>query len=358
MISIYLLLDCIFIHSYLTQYTEKTDFRLVELSQNCIFIKFRVSLCKKLHFCSNQMSVQVFGVTKSYGKQKALDGVSFSVAEGEVVGFLGPNGAGKSTMMKIATGYLRADEGRVEVCGLDVAKHQREVHQIIGYLPEHNPLYPDMYVREYLSMIAGIYHVEQPAKRVAEMIELTGLGSECHKQIGALSKGYRQRVGIAQALLPNPRVVILDEPTTGLDPNQLVEVRELIRRVGESRTVLLSTHIMQEVEAMCSRVIILDHGKLKAQGRAADIATDVNHGMTVEVQFDREVDWELITAAFGRSGVERLSRCEFRISSRGVADVRHDVFHFAVNNNLVLLRLVCVDSTLEQVFRRVTEAEN
>lgn len=302
------------------------------------------------------MSVDVFGITKTYGAQKALDNVSFSVDEGEVVGFLGPNGAGKSTMMKIATGYLRPDSGRVEVCGISVADNLRQVHKLIGYLPEQNPLYPDMYVREYLTMIAGIYSVEQPARRVAEMIETTGLGQECHKKIGALSKGYRQRVGIAQALLPDPKVVILDEPTTGLDPNQLVEVRELIRRVGQSRTVMLSTHIMQEVEAMCQRVIILDHGVIKAQGRAEDIAKGINKGMTVDVEFDRPADMQALAAAFGEGNVEHKQGCQYSIRHDGDADIRPSVFRFAVAQGMVILSMTSGSNSLEHIFRTVTEA--
>ncbi len=265
------------------------------------------------------MSVKVIDVSKCFGAQRALDGVSFEVAEGEIVGFLGPNGAGKSTLMKIATGYLSADSGRVEICGVDVAREPERVRRLVGYLPEQNPLYTDMYVREYLTMVAGLYNVKEVAERVEEMIELTGLQRECHKKIGALSKGYRQRVGIAQALLPDPRVVILDEPTTGLDPNQLVEIRELIRNVGRSRTVLLSTHIMQEVEAMCNSVVIIDRGVVKAQGKVTDIARSETQAATYDVGFSGEVDEEALREVLrdfaSRSGVQlqEMSRSKGRL---------------------------------------------
>jgi ABC-2 type transport system ATP-binding protein len=210
------------------------------------------------------MSIQVDHITKLYGSQKALDDVSFSVGGSEVVGFLGPNGAGKSTMMKILTCYLPPTNGTAVVCGHDVGSASLEVRRNVGYLPEHNPLYVDLYVREYLVFVAGIHGMARKEERVKEMIDMVGLGREQHKRIGQLSKGYRQRVGLAQAMIHDPKVLILDEPTSGLDPNQLVEIRSLIKEVGRSKTVLLSTHIMQEVEAICDRVIILDKGRIVA----------------------------------------------------------------------------------------------
>ena len=206
------------------------------------------------------MSIEVKNITKTYGKQIALDAISFSIKKGEIVGFLGPNGAGKSTLMKILTTYLTADEGEASVNGFDVATQAIKVQQSVGYLPEHNPLYLDLYVREYLAFNADLHHVSK--SKIDEVIQLTGLSPECHKKIGQLSKGYRQRVGLATALLHNPDVLILDEPTTGLDPNQLVEIRELIKNIGKDKTVFLSTHIMQEVEAICDRIIIIHHGKI------------------------------------------------------------------------------------------------
>ena len=206
------------------------------------------------------MSIEVKNITKTYGKQIALDAISFSIKKGEIVGFLGPNGAGKSTLMKILTTYLTADEGEASVNGFDVTTQAIQVQQSVGYLPEHNPLYLDLYVREYLAFNADLHHVSK--SKIDEVIQLTGLSPECHKKIGQLSKGYRQRVGLATALLHNPDVLILDEPTTGLDPNQLVEIRELIKNIGKDKTVFLSTHIMQEVEAICDRIIIIHHGKI------------------------------------------------------------------------------------------------
>lgn len=206
------------------------------------------------------MSIEVQNITKTYGEQKALDSISFSIKKGEIVGFLGPNGAGKSTLMKILTTYLTADAGQASVNGFDVATQAIQVQQSVGYLPEHNPLYLDLYVREYLAFNADLHHVSK--SKIDEVIRLTGLSPECHKKIGQLSKGYRQRVGLATALLHNPDVLILDEPTTGLDPNQLVEIRELIKNIGKDKTIFLSTHIMQEVEAICDRIIIIHHGKI------------------------------------------------------------------------------------------------
>lgn len=219
------------------------------------------------------MSISVSNVSKFYGSQKALDSVSFEIKQGEIVGFIGPNGAGKSTMMKIITGFIAPDEGSVSVCGLLSGPGAVEMKRLIGYLPENNPLYPEMYVREYLQYVADIYKLGLKAKSaVSEVIDRTGLGVEQGKKIGALSKGYRQRVGLAQALIHDPAVLILDEATTGLDPNQIIEIRNLISSVGKEKTVMLSTHIMQEVEAICSRVIIINHGKTVADGSVAEIS--------------------------------------------------------------------------------------
>ena len=219
------------------------------------------------------MSIEVKNITKTYGTQKALDNVSFSVKKGEIVGFLGPNGAGKSTLMKILTTYLTADEGKANVNGFDVITAQKSVQQCVGYLPEHNPLYLDLYVREYLEFSADVHKTDK--SHIQEVIELTGLTPECHKKIGELSKGFRQRVGLASALLHNPDVLILDEPTTGLDPNQLVEIRELIKNIGKDKTVFLSTHIMQEVEAICDRIIIIHQGKIVEEAQLADLGKNL-----------------------------------------------------------------------------------
>ncbi|TAE37787.1 MAG: ATP-binding cassette domain-containing protein [Runella slithyformis] len=232
------------------------------------------------------MSIQIQHLTKLYGLQKAVDDVSFSVRPGEIVGFLGPNGAGKSTTMKIATGYLAATSGQVEVNGFDVAKNPIEVRRSIGYLPEHNPLYLEMYVKEFLEFIGKLYGLKGLAlqQQVAQMIEMCGLGAEQRKKIGQLSKGYRQRVGLAQALIHNPPVLILDESTTGLDPNQIVEIRNLIKNVGRNKTVLFSSHIMQEVEAVCDRVVVINQGKIVADRLLADLK---NEGIQLETVFQQ-----------------------------------------------------------------------
>ncbi|WP_300571060.1 gliding motility-associated ABC transporter ATP-binding subunit GldA, partial [Flavobacterium sp.] len=236
------------------------------------------------------MSIEVQNISKNYGTQKALDNVSFSVKKGEIVGFLGPNGAGKSTLMKILTTYINADEGQANVNGHDVNSDQKAVQQSVGYLPEHNPLYLDLYVREYLAFNADVYKVGK--SRIEEVITLTGLTPESHKKIGQLSKGYRQRVGLATALLHNPDVLILDEPTTGLDPNQLVEIRELIKNIGKDKTVFLSTHIMQEVEAICDRVIIINHGKIVTDTKLEKLVSE-DMTQVIEVEFDKAIKEEL-----------------------------------------------------------------
>lgn len=226
------------------------------------------------------MSISIKNVSKFYGEQAALQSISLEVKKGEVVGFLGPNGAGKSTLMKIITCYLPASEGEVKVCGESVAEHSLSVRRKVGYLPEHNPLYLEMYIKEYLSFVAGVYY--SPKERVAEMIELTGLSPEQHKKVGELSKGYRQRVGLAAALIHDPEVLILDEPTTGLDPNQLAEIRSLIKEIGKDKTVLLSTHILQEVDKMCNRVVIINKGEIVADQSIADLQLQ---GVDLEAHF-------------------------------------------------------------------------
>lgn len=302
------------------------------------------------------MSIKVHEIQKNYGTQRALDGVSFHVEDSEIVGFLGPNGAGKSTMMKILTGYLPQTAGKAEVCGIDVAENPLELRRVIGYLPEHNPLYLDMYVREYLHFVSGLYGLKKSAKRVDQMIEMTGLGIEKHKKIGALSKGYRQRVGLAQALLPDPKVLILDEPTTGLDPNQIVEVRDLIRHLGKEKTVMLSTHIMQEVQAICQRVIIIDKGHIVADDKVDMLsASTFKNEMTVKVEFDRAVETELLMALQGVLSVERLSSTEFLLKSSDQVDIRPQLFHLAVSQNRILLGLSRQVRSLEDVFHALTQ---
>ena len=300
------------------------------------------------------MSVTVKNVTRLFGKQKALDDVSFSINSGEIVGFLGPNGAGKSTMMKIITGYLTPSSGSVEVCNIPVKEHSLELRKKIGYLPEHNPLYLDMYVREYLDMVGGIYKLKNIKERTEEIIGITGLTPEAHKKIGALSKGYRQRVGLAQALIPDPEVLILDEPTTGLDPNQILEVRNLITEIGKNKTIMLSTHIMQEVEAICERVIIINRGKIVADEAASGLTTLTSgSGTVITVEFNKLPDIDRLKEIEGITGIES-SGTKIVIASTSENDIRPDIFRFAVENDLILLELSREEKDLESVFHELT----
>lgn len=304
------------------------------------------------------MSVKVNHISKLYGSQKALDDVSFEIGSGQVVGFLGPNGAGKSTMMKIVSCYIPQSSGSVTVKGFDTVEQSIEVRKRVGYLPEHNPLYLDMYVKEYLSFVAGI-HIkgkEVPA-RVAELVELTGLQLEQKKKIGALSKGYRQRVGLAQAMIHNPEVLILDEPTSGLDPNQLVEIRALISNIGKEKTVILSTHIMQEVEAICNRVIIINKGKIVADDETGVILHKTQPSSILEVEFEMAVSHQLLSSMKGVSKVETAGTNKYRLVSPPGTDLRSDLFAFAVGNNLKVLTLQKSESTLEEVFHQLTNPD-
>lgn len=298
------------------------------------------------------MSIEVTNLSKSYGAQKALDSITFSVKKGEIVGFLGPNGAGKSTLMKILTTYLAADEGVALVNDKNVISHTKEVQKIIGYLPEHNPLYLDLYVREYLAFNADVYKV--PSSRIQEVIELTGLTPESHKKIGQLSKGYRQRVGLANALLHNPEVLILDEPTTGLDPNQLVEIRNVIKNVGKDKTVFLSTHIMQEVEAICDRVIIIDKGKIVAD-KKLEVLIAADKEQVIEVEFDLKVTEDQINSIPHLKSFIKNSDYLWELTFLSSQDMRPTVFDFAHDNGLKTLQLNQKNKNLEAVFREITK---
>ena len=298
------------------------------------------------------MSIEVENITKIYGSQKALDNVSFKVRKPEIVGFLGPNGAGKSTMMKILTTYLEASEGDAKVNGHDVNGHKIEVQKSVGYLPEHNPLYPDMYVKEYLAFNAIVYGVSKD--RIDEVIEMTGLTSEAHKKIEQLSKGYRQRVGLANALLHNPDVLILDEPTTGLDPNQLVDIRNLIKNIGQEKTVFLSTHIMQEVEAMCDRVIIINKGKIVADKTLKDLKS--NQEQTVVVEFDYRVEDAFLSKLPKVKKVVNSHDFVYEITFDTQEDMRSHVFDFAHDNQLKILQLNQKNASLESLFRELTSS--
>ena len=301
------------------------------------------------------MSVQVEDLTKHYGDQHALDGISFHAKPGEVLGFLGPNGAGKTTTMKILTGYLSQTAGTATVAGHDVTTDSLAARRAVGYLPEHNPLYRDMYVREYLQFAAHANRVPEAHTRIATLIERTGLGREAHKQIGALSKGYRQRVGLAQALLHDPKVLILDEPTSGLDPNQLAEIRALIQELGREKTVIFSTHIMQEVQAICDRVIIIDRGKLVADDPIDRLQRRLRGERSLLVAFDRAVEDRLLLQIAGVSRITRLaSPHTYRLHLGADVDARAEVFQFAVAHQLTLLTLTPEVLSVEEVFRALT----
>ncbi len=296
------------------------------------------------------MSLQVESVTKLFGKQKALDEVSFIVNPGEIVGLLGPNGAGKSTLMKIITGFLYPEDGKVLINGLLVGGNNPEIKRQIGYLPENNPLYTDLFVAEYLEYVAGIYHLKNIGTRVSEMIGLTGLETEKHKKIGALSKGFRQRVGIAQALIHDPSVLILDEPTSGLDPSQIVEIRQLIKNVSTDKTVMLSTHILQEAEALCDRIMIINQGKIVASDTPINIKSlSTNKLQNILVEFSEPIDKIKLLDIQYITEIQQLSRTSFLISG-GNADLRPIVFRFAVDHNLTLLTLNKQESSLENIF--------
>ena len=298
------------------------------------------------------MSIEVVNISKSYGTQKALDAVSFSVKKGEIVGFLGPNGAGKSTLMKILTTYINADEGAATVNGFDVNSNQKAVQLSVGYLPEHNPLYLDLYVREYLAFNADVYKVAK--SRINDVIELTGLSSESHKKIGQLSKGYRQRVGLANALLHNPDVLILDEPTTGLDPNQLVEIRNVIKNVGKDKTVFLSTHIMQEVEAICDRVIIINNGKIVTD-KKLDKLISADKAQVIEVEFDFKIEEEAIAKMPHLKSYKNTHDMLWELTFLSDKDMRPTVFDFAHENGLKTLQLNQKNKNLETIFREITK---
>lgn len=301
------------------------------------------------------MTIRVSQVSKLYGSQRALDQVSFEINQGELLGFLGPNGAGKSTLMKILTGYLAADGGTVTINGETADTENVSIRSQIGYLPENNPLYTDLYIREYLEMVAGFYHLPNKKERVQQMIELTGLKDERYKKIKALSKGYRQRVGLAQSLIHDPSVLILDEPTTGLDPNQLEEMRHLIRTISANKTVMLSTHIMQEVEAICNRVIIINKGKLVADGPIDSLKSgSFAQRQSVLVEFDKTPDLNALKDISGISGIERLNQTTFVAESKTRQDIRPELFRFAVQNQLVILTLKEQQQSLEHVFQDLT----
>lgn len=302
------------------------------------------------------MSILVKEVSKLYDSQKVLDNISFEVSAGEVVGLLGPNGAGKSTIMKIITCFIPPTSGTVSVSNFDVLGQSIEVRKIIGYLPETNPLYPDMYVKEYLEFIAGLHKLSSISKsRVVEMIETTGLGDEQNKKIGALSKGYKQRVGLAQALIHDPQVLILDEPTSGLDPNQLLDIRNLIKEIGKEKTVIFSTHIMQEVEAVCDRIIIIDKGKIVADDSTDNISKMSAGNEIISVEFNSNVLAEELMKLTGTIEAREIGDHKWIITAQAETDCRSEIFQFAVKNNITVLSLQKEERSLEEIFQTLTK---
>ena len=301
------------------------------------------------------MSIEVKDLVKIYGEQKALDSISFTVGKGEIVGFLGPNGAGKSTTMKILTGYLGQDGGQAIVCGLSVGEQPLATKKKIGYLPESNPLYPDMYVREYLDFIADIHHLADKKARIEAVITLVGLTPESKKRLGQLSKGYRQRVGLAAALLHEPEVLILDEPTSGLDPNQIIEIRDVIKRLGKDKTILFSSHILQEVEALCDRVIIINKGKLVADSQLSLLRAqnDSSTGM-IRVAFRELPESGLLESLDGVQSVSQLSDGQWELQTSSPDRVKKQLMELALRNNWNIITLQSETRSLEDIFRQLT----
>jgi ABC-2 type transport system ATP-binding protein len=303
------------------------------------------------------MSVEVIGLSKIFGAQRAVDDVSFSVGKGEILGFLGPNGAGKSTTMKIITGFIPPSSGTVKVCGFDVEEDSMETRRRIGYLPENNPLYKDMYVREYLNFAAGLHKTPNPRARVAEMIERTGLTLEFRKPIGALSKGYRQRVGLAQAMLHDPEVLILDEPTSGLDPNQLVEIRHLIKDLGREKTVIFSTHIMQEVQAICQRALIINRGRIVADDSIENLSAQIGERIHLTLEFAETVPAEALKKIPHVLEVRSLGANKWKLITDAKHDIRPDVSRLAAERRWTLLEIKRETANMESVFQELTGAK-
>jgi ABC-2 type transport system ATP-binding protein len=300
------------------------------------------------------MSITISNLSKNYGAQKAVNNISFTINKGEIVGFLGPNGAGKSTTMKMITGYLKADGGNAVVCGITVDENSNETKKKIGYLPEANPLYFDMYVREYLDFITNVHHVENKKQKIEEVIKTVGLSAEANKKIGQLSKGYKQRVGLAAALIHNPEVLILDEPTSGLDPNQIVEIREVIKELGKDKTVLFSSHIMQEVEAICDRVIIINKGNIVADDSLGNLQKGKTGNHIVMVLFKEPVAIETLKNLKEVSGIEQAETGSWKLKTGNPESVRKQLMELSLQNNLNIVSLQSESNSLEEVFRNLT----
>ncbi len=300
------------------------------------------------------MSITVQHLSRHYGTQKAVNNISFSVNKGEIVGFLGPNGAGKSTTMKMITGYIQPDHGHIEVCGIPVSENDISTKKKIGYLPEANPLYMDMYVKEYLAFIAGVHGIKNADMRIREVIALVGLTPESHKKIGQLSKGYKQRVGLAAALVHDPEVLILDEPTSGLDPNQIIEIREVIRKLGENKTVLFSSHIMQEVEALCERVIIINKGNIVADDSLKKLRSQSGDIQSVEVEFKTIPDLSLFEKLPGATSVKKISASVFSIQCNNAENMKKQLLQLSIDAGLDVVSLQTASQNLEAVFKSLT----
>ncbi len=300
------------------------------------------------------MSISISNLTKCYGEQKAVNNISFSLKKGEIVGFLGPNGAGKSTTMKIITGFLSQDEGDVQVCDIDVHKNQIASKEKIGYLPEANPLYMDMFVREYLGFLANIHRLKKKKERIDEVIALVGLNPEAHKKIGALSKGYKQRVGLAAALIHNPEVLILDEPTSGLDPNQIVEIRQVIKKLGEQKTILFSSHIMQEVEAICERVIIINKGQIVADDLLQNLKKATQRKEYVIVSFEKDVKQDILNGIPYVEAIEKISDNTFRFNTGNPEKLKKEILKISLEKDLNILTIQSTSENLEEIFKTLT----
>ena len=316
----------------------------------------RVLLPGVFYFCSTifKMSITVNNLSKIYGAQKAVNNISFTITKGEIVGFLGPNGAGKSTTMKMITGYLKADAGSATVCGIAVNENSNETKKKIGYLPEANPLYFDMYVREYLNFVSNIHEVTNKKEKIEEVIKTVGLTAEANKKIGQLSKGYKQRVGLAAALIHNPDVLILDEPTSGLDPNQIVEIREVIKELGKDKTVLFSSHIMQEVEAICDRVIIINKGNIVADDKLSNLQKSTTGNHIVLVQFKEDVSIEILQTIKEVISINQPSAYNFQLSTKNPESIRKQLMQLSLQNNWNIVSLQSESNSLEEVFRNLT----
>jgi len=303
------------------------------------------------------MSIEISNLVKIYGEQKAVDHISFQVGKGEIVGFLGPNGAGKSTTMKILTGYLGQDDGEAKVCGISVKESPLATKQKIGYLPEANPLYPDMYVREYLDFIADVHRVADKKSRIEAVITLVGLTVESNKRLGQLSKGYKQRVGLAAALIHDPEVLILDEPTSGLDPNQIIEIRDVIKRLGKDKTVLFSSHILQEVEALCDRVVIIHRGKLVADSSISQLRTEGSAAGTIRVAFRETLEPAKLQQLKGVNSIQRISEMEWELQAEEPDEVKKQLLELALQNKWNIVSLQSENRSLEAIFRSLTSQE-